>query len=336
MPKLTEAPPVSLIEAVTEILHGVAVKDQYRWLEEQESPRTREWLVSQALYARSYLDAIPGRDRIQRRIRELIDVETHDSIQKAGNKYFFRKRMPGQEQPCIFFREGPDGPDHLLIDPADRGTGKYTAVKPLRISPDGRLLLYEIKQGGERTGTFELLDIQRGEALPDALSRGYVRGFAFAPDSKSFYYVHEAVAGSRPHYRAAYHHVLGQGFADDQQIFFAGESDKLRLRIVILHLVDSTAHSVRAHQAGIEGFQQIRERVNICHSWIEPRVIIIAVESDRHSVVNSRGHCVGRCRQDAARPDPFCARALPAIPQCRECEQLTVIYLEAKRLLRRS
>ena len=232
MPKLTEAPPVSRIEAVTEILHGVAVKDQYRWLEEQESSRTREWLASQALYARSYLDAIPGRERIQWRIRELIDVETHDSIQKAGNKYFFRKRMPGQEQPCIFFREGPDGPDHLLIDPAERGTGKYTAVKPLCISPDGRLLLYEIKEGGERTGTFELLDIQRGEALPDALSRGYLRGFAFAPDSKSFYYVHEAVAGSRPHYRAAYHHVLGQGFADDQQIFFAGESDKLRLQIV--------------------------------------------------------------------------------------------------------
>ncbi|MGE5111378.1 MAG: prolyl oligopeptidase family serine peptidase [Acidobacteriaceae bacterium] len=232
MPKLTEAPPVSGIETVTEILHGVAVKDPYRWLEEQESPRTREWLASQALYASSYLDAIPGRGRIQRRIRELIDIETHDSIQKAGNKYFFRKRMPGQEQPCIFFREGPEGPDQLLIDPAERGTGKYTAVKPLRISPDGRLLLYEIKEGGERTGTFELLDIQRGKVLPDVLPRGYLRGLAFAPDSRSFYYVHEATAAIRPHYRAAYHHVLGTRFADDQQIFFAGESDKLRLQIV--------------------------------------------------------------------------------------------------------
>jgi prolyl oligopeptidase len=134
MPKLTEAPPVSQIEAVTEILHGVPVRDPYRWLEEQESPRTREWLSAQALYARSYLDAIPARDRIQKRIRELIDVETYDSIQKAGNKYFFRKRKPGQEQPCIFFREGPDGADQLLVDPTERGTGKYTAVRPLYLA----------------------------------------------------------------------------------------------------------------------------------------------------------------------------------------------------------
>jgi len=232
MPKLIEGPPVSQIEAVTEILHGVPVTDPYRWLEEQESPRTREWLAAQALYARSYLDAIPSRDRIQKRIRELVDVETHDSIQKAGDRYFFRKRTPRQEQPCIFFREGPDGADQLLIDPAERGTGKYTAVKPLRVSPDGRLLLYEVKEGGERTGTFELLDIQHAKVLPDALPRGYLRGFAFAPDSQSFYYVHEAAGAIRPYYRAAYHHVLGTGFTDDQQIFFAGESDKLRLQIV--------------------------------------------------------------------------------------------------------
>ena len=53
-------------------------------------------------------------------------------------------------------------------------------------------MLYEVKQGGERTGTFELLDIQKREVLPDVLPRGYLRGFAFAPDSLAFYYVHEA------------------------------------------------------------------------------------------------------------------------------------------------
>jgi prolyl oligopeptidase len=92
--------------------------------------------------------------------------------------------------------------------------------------------LYEIKEGGERTGTFEVLDIQRAKVLPDVLPRGYLRGFAFAPDSRSFYYVHEASAAIRRHYRAAYHHVLGREFADDQEIFFAGESDKLRLQII--------------------------------------------------------------------------------------------------------
>jgi prolyl oligopeptidase len=187
-----EPPPYSPIEPVTETLHGVAVTDPYRWLEDQESPRTREWISAQTRYARAYFDSLPYRGRIQRRVRELIDVETYDSLQKVGNRYFFRKRLPGQEQPSIYVREGINGADQLLVDPSMRNTGSHTAVKPLRISPDGRLLLYEVKQGGERTGSFELVDIRKREALPDVLPRGYLRGFAFAPDSNAFYYVHEA------------------------------------------------------------------------------------------------------------------------------------------------
>ena len=231
MPKLAMAPPYSPIEPVSEVLHDVKITDPYRWLEDQDSPRTREWLLAQQEYARSYLDSIPGRDRIRDRIRELVDVETYDSIQKVGLRYFFRKRQPGQEQFCIYFREGAKGADQLLIDPAERSTGSYTAVKPLRVSPDGRLLLYEVKEGGERTGTFEILEIETCTALPDVLPRGYLRGFAFAPDSKSFYYVHEPLAPNRLH-RAVYQHVLGAGFADDKLIFSAEEDEKLRVSLV--------------------------------------------------------------------------------------------------------
>jgi prolyl oligopeptidase len=232
MPKVMSAPPFTPVDAVTEVLHGVRVTDPYRWLEDQESPRTRQWLDSQHVYARAYLDSISGRDRIRDRIRELVDVETYDSIQKAGERYFFRKRQPGQEQPSIYFNECADGPDQILIDPAERGTGPYTAVKPLRVSPDGRLLLYEVKEGGERTGTFELLDIATRAVLPEVLLRGYLRGFAFSPDSRSFYYVHEPLTANRPHYRAAYYHVLGTSFDDDKEVFFAGEDPQLRLQIV--------------------------------------------------------------------------------------------------------
>ncbi len=232
MPKLAMAPPYSPIEPVTEVLHGVPVADPYRWLEDPGSTRTREWLAAQTRYARSYLDSIPGREGIRERVRKLLDVETYDSLQKAGNRYFFRKRLTGQEQPCICFREGWDGPDQLLVDPALRGTGQHTAVKPLSISPDGRLLLYEVKQGGERTGTLELLDVETRKPLPDVLSRGYLHGFAFAPDSSAFYYVHEAVDARESHARTAYKHVLGTAVADDQEVFVASGEDKLRLHIV--------------------------------------------------------------------------------------------------------
>lgn len=248
MPVLMETP-VAEKETFTEILHGVPIADPYRWLEDQESPRTREWIEEQTLYARCYLDSIPGREQVRGRIRELLDVETYDSLQKVGDLYFFRKRLQGQEQPCICQREGLDGADEVVIDPIQRGTGPFTSVKPLRVSPDRRLLLYEIKAGGERTATFEFLDLETRETLPDKLERGYLRGFAFSPDSKSFYYVHERQNSKWPHHRAAYRHTIGTAFAEDVEVFFAGEDERTRLQIIpgakqigflVIHFSDRT------------------------------------------------------------------------------------------------
>jgi prolyl oligopeptidase len=226
---LTLVPPFSAIEPVTEFLHGVSVTDPYRWLEDQNSPRTRHWIEEQTQFARACLDHLPGRDRIRQRIREFLTVETYDSLLKAGSRYFFRKRLANQEQPCICMRETADGEDDLLVDPAEHGTGKYTAVKLLRVSADGRLLLFEVKEGGERTGTFKLLEIESRRTLPDVLPRGYLRGFAFAPDGKSFCYVHEQADGKEPYRRAAFRHVLGTEFREDREIFYAGAGEKLRL-----------------------------------------------------------------------------------------------------------
>jgi prolyl oligopeptidase len=231
MTKLIELAPHSQIELVTDVLHGIPIEDPYRWLEDQDSPRTRAWIAEQTRYARNYLDAIPGRERIRRRVQEFLAVETYDSLQKAGDRYFFRKRLPNQEQPCIYVRDSAGGDDRLLMDPTERGTGPYTAIKPRQVSPDGRLLLYEVKEGGERTGTFELLDITTRNRLPDSLPRGYLRGFAFEPDCKSFNYVHEATDAKRPYFRAAYRHVLGTPPQEDEEIFVAGEDNKMRLSV---------------------------------------------------------------------------------------------------------
>ena len=232
MPGVISSPPVSSREPVMETYHGVPITDPYRWLEEPHSARTRRWIGQQVRYARAHLDGIPGRESIRSRIREFLEVETYDSVQKTGNRYFFRKRLAAQEQPCLYVREGTDGDDQLLIDPSKLGRGKHTAVKLVRASPRGRLLLYQIKEGGERSGTFALLDLETRKTLPDVFPRGYLSGFAFAPDEKSVYYVHDRLDSPKPIHRALHHHILGSKFESDREIFCAGDGDNIRLGIV--------------------------------------------------------------------------------------------------------
>ena len=51
-------PPASAVHPVTENLHGTAVTDPYRWLEDQESPETRAWIDAQMKYTRAALSEI--------------------------------------------------------------------------------------------------------------------------------------------------------------------------------------------------------------------------------------------------------------------------------------
>src|SRR5258708_7439195 len=117
MPLTLNLPPPTSIEPVTEVLHGIPVTDPYRWLEDQNSPCTRNWLEEQTAYTRTYLDAIPGRERIRKRIEELLAVESISEPWKVGDRFFFLKRAAHQQQPAIMMRDGDSGEAVVLVDP---------------------------------------------------------------------------------------------------------------------------------------------------------------------------------------------------------------------------
>src|ERR1700722_1510231 len=129
------APPPTPVEPIIETLHGVQITDPYRWLEDQNSPRTRAWLGEQTAHTRAYLDAIPGRDRITKRVGELVaSKEVISEPWNVGDRYFFLKLLENSEQPVIVMRNGLFGPETVLVDPALRATGFSTAVAIAAIS----------------------------------------------------------------------------------------------------------------------------------------------------------------------------------------------------------
>jgi prolyl oligopeptidase len=232
MPHVLEQPPFTPKEPIVEVLHGVTLADPYRWLEDQDSPRTRRWIEEQTEYTRAYLDGIPGRNRIRERMEQLLAVEVTSEPWKIRDRYFYLKRIRNCQQHSIVMKEGPLGEERVLVDPDVRATGPSTAIGIAAISHDGRFLAYSVRQGGTDHAALEILDVENNFVLPDGLPDGFCSGFVFAPDGTGFYYSHREARDVRPNYKAVFWHGFGTARSQDEEVFVAGERQDVFLGIL--------------------------------------------------------------------------------------------------------
>ena len=304
-----EDPPYTPVEPVTDVLHGLAITDPYRWLEDSHSERTRQWISGQTQYARRFFDSIPGRERIRQRVAELLSVDSVEAPCKVGDRYFFLKRSTQCDQAAIWMRDGENQQDELLIEPED----SRTALRVLNVSRDGRFVAYGLKRSGEDSSEVKIFDVAQHKTLADGLPRGYLTGFAFAHDSKSYYYVHEPSDVTHPHRLQARRHFIGRDRHEDRTTFDAGEDThtKLGLRIsedsrylayvvvrsdqtktvdLYLHDVFSTAPAqLIAENMDYPFFPFIVDRqLVVMTKWQAPNKRIIAIDIDRPAQQNWR------------------------------------------------
>jgi prolyl oligopeptidase len=214
-----EATEIATEDIVIDTYHGIEIADPFRWLEDHQSPRTRTWIEEQAARSRSYLEALPGRERLGKRIAELIDRETIGEIVKSGDTIFYTKRNPGEEQARIYRRVGIQGQDELLLDPATMGEGSGLSLT---------VVAYGLRTGGQGARRVRILNLETGETLPDELPKSALRGFAFLPNSNGFLHVTEEV-GKPDNPKAAKRHFFGKPFNQDKTVFYGGRAANMRL-----------------------------------------------------------------------------------------------------------
>jgi prolyl oligopeptidase len=220
MPTYPETP----ASDVTEILHGEAVTDPYRWLEDGETPETRLWTDRQNALTRAYLAAVPGRHRIRRRLEELLGIGVLGVPLPVRGRYFYIRRDGQQNQPVLYWREGADGPDRVAIDPNALNQAGTTSLDWYYPSTDGRLLAYGLSENGTEQSVLHILDLDTGKHLPDTISGMRAASLAWLPNSTAFYYTRypnpgQVPAGEEAYHRAIYFHELGSDGAADPLVF---------------------------------------------------------------------------------------------------------------------
>jgi len=174
-----------MLNTFEETIHGVPIRDPYRWLEDRSAPETSAWLRKQQHNCDVYFDECPGLRSLELRVRNYLDVTEIDQPAKIGGKYLYRRRGQQQEQGCLCIREA--GNERVLVDPSI--LGKYASVNIYRIAWNGDYLAYELGYGGEDRKEIRIVDLRTGTLLPERIPLGYPRGFAFT--SNGFFYCQE-------------------------------------------------------------------------------------------------------------------------------------------------
>lgn len=275
MPSAIEVPPHSPVMPVTETLHGVAITDPYRWLEDQESPETRSWLMAQATYCRTYLDALPGRDRVHTDVGNLLTLkEVPSEPWNAGDRYYFLKRQKSDEQPRIVMRKGLFGEETVLVDPAARKAAVPPALAIAALSRNGRFLGYSVRTNGADYSALEILDLERGTVLPDRISEGHCMGIAFSSDDSGFYYAHRKPAKELCNPTAVRWHRFGTGQQEDPVVFSVGEES-----LSYLAISSSSQPDTFAYVVALSGKQRLTSLyLHRAHSGVAPELLLRDIE----------------------------------------------------------
>src|SRR5688572_8017507 len=205
-----------------------AQDDPFGYLEDANDPRTRQFFQEQGAAARAKLDAIPGRGELLARIRQLSGAAaTVSSIALTPTRVFYLKLEPGRMQPALYVREGLDGAERELLDPAglDR-EGRRAAIDWFVPSPDGRHVAYGVSTGGSEESVLRVLAVDTRRDLGIELDRArFNRDLAWDPAGRSFYYARIPAANPAARRYAhvrIYRHVLGRDARQDEIVFAGG------------------------------------------------------------------------------------------------------------------
>lgn len=174
--------------SVVDVYHGTSVADPYRWLEQPELPATREFVTAQNALAKPWLESLPQRDWIQKRLTELWNFERVGVPRKKGGKYFFVRNDGRQNQSVLYVADSLQGKLRVLFDPNAASSDATVALARYEPSPDGSVVAYSLSDGGTDWEIWKFRRTSDGVDLPDELRFTKFWELSWAADGSGVYY----------------------------------------------------------------------------------------------------------------------------------------------------
>ena len=211
---------------VVDDYHGTKVADPYRWLEDVDSPETHAWVEAENRVTFAYLEQIPERERIRKRLTALWDYPKYGAPFKKGGRYFFFKNSGLQNQAVLYTQRSLTAEPEVLLDPNTLSADGTVALSILAFAEDGRTMVYGTSGSGSDWQEFRVRDVTTKQDKSDHLKWIKFSSAAWTHDGAGFFYSRypEPAAGVDPlldvnHNQKVYYHRLGTDQSADRLIY---------------------------------------------------------------------------------------------------------------------
>ncbi|WP_213608322.1 prolyl oligopeptidase family serine peptidase [Pseudoalteromonas sp.] len=208
--------------AVIDTYFGEAVADPYRWLEDDMSDETAQWVKTQNNLTFSYLEQIPYRETLKQRLEKLMNYEKISAPFTEGDYTYFYKN-DGLQNQYVLYRSKDGGEAEVFLDPNTFSDDGTTSMSGLSFSEDGSLLAYQISEGGSDWRKIIVIDTETKEQVEQALIDVKFSGVSWLGNDGFYYSSYDKPEGSelsaKTDQHKVYYHKLGQAQSEDTLVF---------------------------------------------------------------------------------------------------------------------
>ena len=202
---------------------GTEVPDPYRWLEDDRSAETAEWVKAENEVTFAYLNNIPFRDKIKDRLESLMNYERVYAPRKHGNWQYFYRNNGLQNQNVLYRTDLEGNNEEVFLDPNTFKEDGTISLSSTSFTQDGSLIAYLISEGGSDWRKAIIMNTESRQILEDTLIDLKFTGIAWQGNEGFYYSSYEKPEGSElsqiTQEHRLFYHKLGTDQAEDQLIF---------------------------------------------------------------------------------------------------------------------
>ncbi len=202
---------------------GTLISDPYRWLEDDTSAETSEWVAAQNVLTNDYIAKIPFRGKLKKQLTKLWDYETVSTPQKHGEYFIYSKNDGKQNQSVYYIKNGENGTEEILLDPNTMSDDGTTSIGGLSVSKDHKYLGYTFSESGSDWKEIVVMDLATKEMLKDKILWSKFSGISWFRDG-FFYSGYDAPEkgkefSNKNEFHKVFYHKIGTEQTEDKIVF---------------------------------------------------------------------------------------------------------------------